>query len=202
MKISYCNTSDNYYYGDDGYSGFSLVDNRHNECFPSENCKESFTEIYWDHVDEAHTKKKIILFKGEDVTEKWARQAQNVLNVAEGRLKTPKSKVTYHHEEIMEGGEKQDDYHRLIIEVFSPLWFKNGPMIHLFCLLVRNAYRITANRKKWETILETLQKVSSDKNQFTVASEAISSLMKHKGELILYKQTHLGIVDYANEDFM
>ncbi len=197
MKIKFADVS-NYYYGDDGYNGFSLVDKHNKETCEPEPCKESFTEIYWDHVAEAHSRKKVILFKNNNVTEKWAKQAQNLLNIAEGQLKTPKSKVTYHHEEIMEDGEKQDDAHRLVIEAFSPLWFKNGPMIHLFCLLVRNADHIATNRKKWETILETLQKKGGDTDQFHTARHAIPSMIRHKGELFLYKQTHLGICDYAN----
>jgi hypothetical protein len=198
IKIKFVDTSDSYY--DDECNGFSLLSRNNIECFSPDPCKENFTEYYWDHVNKAHAKKKVILFKHPDITKKWATRAQNLLNVIEKELKTPLSKVTYHYK--TNGPSSYGETHRLIIDVSSPLWFKNGPMIHLFCLLVRNAHEISYNRKKWETILTTLQNVHIDGSQFRTSRRAIGSLIKNKGELILYKQTHLGICDYANENFM
>jgi hypothetical protein len=203
-KIKFADISD-YYYDQGGYNGFSLVSKDNKETCEPEPCKESFTEIYWDKVDLAHSKKKIILFKDEDLTKKWATQAQNLLNVVENKMITPLSRVTYHHEtkkgehNQWNGEDETFEVHRLIIEVFSPLWFKNGPMIHLFCLLVRNASLISANRKKWDTIIDTLRASYNDGSQFKTARYVIESLIRKRGELSLTDQMHMGICDYANQ---
>jgi hypothetical protein len=72
-------------------------------------------------------------------------------------------------------------------------------MIHLFCLLVRNANVIPASRKKWDTILEKLQADYTDGSQFKTARYVIQSLIAKRGELSLTDQMHMGICDYAQQ---
>lgn len=197
---------DSYY--DDGLDGFSLVSKKNIELFSSCECKETFVEEF--RVQEQFAgKTKTILFKNT-VAKKDAIQVQKLLNMVERLMRARLSKVSYlktvtwrlEDDPYSDKTKKVKDVeHRLVIKVPSSIWTKNGPMLHLFCLLVRNAWCVPRGRARFDSILETLCTKSSDEDQFSLCKNTIQNLIKKRGDLGYPDRSYqyTGICEFTTE---
>jgi hypothetical protein len=150
---------------------------------PLKACKEQFCSNFPTPTKYKGTTFQIIVeYSKKSSVEVNVKAVQNILNQVERLMGFKRSKVTNITVKDRHAGA-------LLIES-SNSWAKHGPLLHLYCLLVRNGSRHDT-RCKWQTTVEkwTAGKDlcrAGDNSQFKlIGMELIESIIAKKGALEL-----------------
>jgi hypothetical protein len=142
-------------------------------------CKEQFCSAFPNPLKFKGTTFKILVVYGKKTTVTVdAKAVKNFLNQVEKKMGFRLSKVTDVTKDSPTGGA-------LLVES-SNSWAKTGPLLHLYCLFVRNGSRHSL-RCKWQTTVEKwiqgegLCRLGDNAQFKTVGLDLMEAIVKGKG---------------------